>query len=198
MAKNIELYRKMNVKGILMQGNFSYGGKGYLDELKSYLTARLLRDDTEPLNDLIKDFCDHYYGVSSSNYIIDYINMWEDEIYDKTLWLYDDADSELFTDELIEKGTKLLQLAYVNATNDIYIERIEKLMLGMEYAYIVRLPLEAQNRNELINKFYEKLKQHHITEIMERTSLEFSINVMKNSRYTKERPNWYSLYYIMK
>ena len=198
MAKNIELYRKMNVKGILMQGNFSYGGKGYLDELKSYLTARLLRDDTEPLNDVIKDFCDHYYGVSSSNYIIDYINMWEDEIYDKTLWLYDDADSELFTDELIEKGTKLLQLAYVNATNDIYKERIEKLMLGMEYAYIVRLPLEAQNRNELINKFYEKLKQHHITEIMERTSLEFSINVMKNSRYTKERPNWYSLYYIMK
>ncbi|MBR6515767.1 MAG: DUF4838 domain-containing protein [Bacilli bacterium] len=198
MAKNIELYRKMNVKGILMQGNFSYGGKGYLDELKSYLTARLLRDDTEPLNDLIKDFCDHYYGVSSSNYIIDYINMWEDEIYDKTLWLYDDADSELFTDELIEKGTKLLQLAYVNATNDIYKERIEKLMLGMEYAYIVRLPLEAQNRNELIDKFYEKIKKHHITEIMERTSLEFSINVMKNSRYAKERPNWYSLYYIMK
>ena len=79
-----------------------------------------------------------------------------------------------------------------------YKERIEKLMLGMEYAYIVRLPLEAQNRNELINKFYEKLKQHHITEIMERTSLEFSINVMKNSRYAKERPNWYSLYYIMK
>lgn len=198
MAKNIELYRKMNVKGILMQGNFSYGGKGYLDELKSYLTARLLRDDTEPLNDLIKDFCDHYYGVSSSNYIIDYINMWEDEIYDKTLWLYDDADSELFTDVLIEKGTKLLQLAYVNATNDIYKERIEKLMLGMEYAYIVRLPLEAQNRNELIDKFYEKIKKHHITEIMERTSLEFSINVMKNSRYAKERPNWYSLYYIMK
>ena len=198
MAKNIELYRKMNVKGILMQGNFSYGGKGYLDELKSYLTARLLRDDSEPLNDLIKDFCDHYYGVSSSNYIIDYINMWEDEIYDKTLWLYDDADSELFTDELIEKGTKLLQLAYVNATNDIYKERIEKLMLGMEYAYIVRLSLEAQNRNELIDKFYEKIKKHHITEIMERTSLEFSINVMKNSRYAKERPNWYSLYYIMK
>lgn len=198
MAKNIELYRKMNVKGILMQGNFSYGGKGYLDELKSYLTARLLRDDAEPLNDLIKDFCDHYYGVSSSNYIIDYINMWEDEIYDKTLWLYDDADSELFTDELIEKGTKLLQLAYVNATNDIYKERIEKLMLGMEYAYIVRLPFEAQNRNELIDKFYEKIKKHHITEIMERTSLEFSINVMKNSRYAKERPNWYSLYYIMK
>ena len=198
MAKNIELYRKYNVKGVLMQGNFSYGGKGYLDELKSYVTARLLLDTDESLDYLIKDFCDNYYGIDSSKYIVDYINMWEDEIYDKTLWLYDDADSDLFTDELIEKGTKLLQLAYVNANNDIYKERIEKLLLGMEYAYLVRLPIDFENRNNLIDAFYEKVKNQHITEIMERTSLEFSINVMKNSRYAKDRPNWYSLYYIMK
>ena len=198
MTKNIELYREMNVKGVLMQGNFSYGGKGYLDELKSYLTARLLSDTTESLEEIIQDFCNNYYGRTSSKYIVDYINMWEDEIYDKTLWLYDDADSSLFTDELIEKGTKLLQLAYINATNDIYKERIEKLLLGMEYAYLVRLPLDYDNRNGLIDKFYNKVKKHHITELMERTSLEFSINVMKNSRYAKDRPNWYSLYYIMK
>lgn len=198
MAKNIELYKKNNVKGLLMQGNFSYGGKGYLDELKSYVTARLLSDTKESLDYLIKDFCENYYGIDSSKYIVDYINMWEDEIYDKTLWLYDDADSDLFTDELIEKGTKLLQLAYVNANNDIYKERIEKLLLGMEYAYLVRLPLDFENRNNLIDEFYEKVKKHHITELMERTALEFSINVMKNSRYAKDRPNWYSLYYIMK
>lgn len=198
MAKNIELYKKNNVKGLLMQGNFSYGGKGYFDELKSYVTARLLSDTKESLDYIIKDFCENYYGIDSSKYIVDYINMWEDEIYDKTLWLYDDADSDLFTDELIEKGTKLLQLAYVNANNDIYKERIEKLLLGMEYAYLVRLPLDFENRNNLIDEFYEKVKKHHITELMERTALEFSINVMKNSRYAKDRPNWYSLYYIMK
>ena len=68
----------------------------------------------------------------------------------------------------------------------------------MEYAYLVRLPLDFENRNNLIDEFYEKVKKHHITELMERTALEFSINVMKNSRYAKDRPNWYSLYYIMK
>lgn len=198
MAKNIELYRKYKVKGVLMQGNFSYGGKGYLDELKSYLTARLLRDDHEDLDYLIKDFCDNYYGVNSSKYILDYINMWEDEIYDKTLWLYDDADSDLFTDELIEKGSKLLQLAYVNSDSYIYKERIEKLILGMEYAYLVRLPMDYENRDSLIDEFYEKLKKHHITEIMERTSLEYSINIMRKYMFAKERPDWYSLYYIMK
>lgn len=198
MAKNIELYKKHNVKGLLMQGNFSYGGKGFFDELKSYVAARLLSDTKESLDYLIKDFCDNYYGIKSSKYVIDYLNMWEDEIYDKTLWLYDDADSDLFTDELIEKGTKLLQLAFVNTDNDIYKERIEILLLGMQYAYLVRLPMDSENRNNLIDEFYEKVKKHHITELMERTSLEFSINVMKNSRYAKDRPNWYSLYYIMK
>ena len=197
MAKNINLYKKYNVKGLLMQGNFSYGGKGYFDELKSYVIARLMRDDTEPLDVLIKDFCDNYYGKESSKYVIDYLNMWEDEIYNKTLWLYDDADSLLFTDELIDKGLKLLNTAFNETDNYIYKERIEKLILGMEYAYVVRLE-NSENKNKLVDKFYEKVKKHHITELFERTSLEYSISIMKNSRYAKDRPNWYSLYYIMK
>lgn len=198
MEKNIKLYKEHNVKGLLMQGNFSYGGKGYFDELKSYVVARMMRDDSPCLDDLIKDFCDNYYGKSVSQYIIDYLNMWENEVYDKTLWLYDDADSSLFTDQLVEKGIKLLNDAYANATNDIYKERIEKLILGIEYLYLVRLPLDYLNRNELIDSFSQKVKKHHITELFERTSLEYSIEIMKNSRYAKDRPNWYSLYYIMK
>ena len=65
MEKNIALYRKCNVKGVLMQGNFSYGGGGYLDELKAYVVANLLRDDSKDLNYLINDFCKYYYGNSS-------------------------------------------------------------------------------------------------------------------------------------
>jgi hypothetical protein len=124
--------------------------------------------------------------------------MWEDEIYDKTLWLYDDADSDLFTDELIQKGKELLNLAYNSESYDIYKERIEKLILGIKYLELVRLPLNTEGRNELIDGFSKLVKKHHITEIFERTSLDYSIEVMKNSRYAKERPNWYSLYYIMK
>ena len=181
-----------------MQGNFSYGGKGYFDELKSYVVAKMLRDDSKCLNELINDFCNNYYGKSAAKYIIEYLNMWEDEIYDKTLWLYDDADSDLFTDELIQKGKELLNLAYNIESHDIYKERIEKLILGIKYLELVRLPLNTEGRNELIDGFSKLVKKHHITEIFERTSLDYSIEVMKNSRYAKERPNWYSLYYIMK
>ena len=198
MEKNIKLYKENNVKGILMQGNFSYGGKGYFDELKSYVVAKMLRNDSKCLNELINDFCNNYYGKSASKYIIEYLNMWEDEIYDKTLWLYDDADSDLFTDELVQKGKELLECAYNSESHDIYKERIEKLILGIKYLQLVRLPLNTEGRNELIDEFSKLVKKHHITELFERTSLEYSIEVMKNSRYAKERPNWYSLYYIMK
>ena len=198
MEKNIELYRQYNVKGVLMQGNFSHGGKGYLDELKSYITAHLLRDDHKDLNYYIKEFCDNYYGINASKYIIDYINLWEDSVSGYDLWLYDDADHPMFSDEVISKAKNLIEKAFNSESDEIYIKRIEKLSLGLEYLELVRLELDYPNRDMLIDKFYQKLKKHEITEIFERTALSYSIDVMKRSRYCKERPNWYSLYYIMR
>ena len=180
-----------------MQGNFSHGGGGYLDELKSYVTARLLRDDSEELDVLIKEFCDNYYGKNISNQVIAYINLWEDHVKNFDMWLYDDADHPMFDEVMIDKSLILLKDAYQNADLDKKM-RVEKLLLGIEYLRLVRLELDYPNKEEKIEQFSTKLLEHKITEIFERTALDYSIDVMKNSRYAKDRPNWYSLYYIMK
>lgn len=198
LEKNINLYKQTNVKGVLMQGNFSHGGGGYLDELKSYVTARLLRDDAKPLKELIEEFCIGYYGKNSSKEIIEYIYLWERHVKDYDLWLYDDADAPMFNDEIIKSSFMLLNKALNNAISAIYKNRIEKLLLGMEYLYLVRLDLNFPNRNLLINEFREKVIKLRITELFERTTLDYSIDVMKKSRYAKVRDNWYSLYYIMR
>lgn len=104
----------------------------------------------------------------------------------------------MFTDDNIIKAKELLLEALNKETNQIYINRIEKLMLGIEYLELVRLDLDYPNRNELIDGFYDKLKKHKITEIHERTNLNLSIKYMKESKYCKERNDWYSLYYIMR
>ena len=195
--KNIKLYKKLKVQGVLMQGNFSHGGGGYLDELKSYVTARLLRDDSEELDVLIKEFCDNYYGKNISNQVIAYINLWEDHVKNFDMWLYDDADHPMFDEVMIDKSLILLKDAYQNADLDKKM-RVEKLLLGIEYLRLVRLELDYPNKEEKIEQFRTKLLKHKITEIFERTALDYSIDVMKNSRYAKDRPNWYSLYYIMK
>ena len=198
MEQNIALYRKSNVKGILMQGNFSHGGGGYLDELKSYVIARLLRDNIKPLEELIEEFCFNYYGKEAYKYITEYIYLWEDHVKDYDLWLYDDADSLMFNDEIINKSFSLLNKALSSTLDLKQKERIKKLLLGIEYLYLVRLDMNYPNRNQMIEDFKQKVLDLKLTEIFERTEINYAIEVMKKSRFAKTRDNWYSLYYIMR
>lgn len=196
MAKNIELYKEMGVKGLLMQGNFSYGGGGYMDEAKAYVAAHLMRDDHKSLEELLEEFCYGYYGKCGGK-ILDYIKLWEYNIKENDLWIYDDADAPYFTDHLISEASKILDSAKL-LCDEKHLKRLEKVILGLDYLKLVRLPLDYPNRSEKIDAFYAKVRYLKITELMERTSLELSIKYMKESLYAKERKDWYSLYYIMK
>ena len=90
-------------------GNFSQGGKGYMDELKSYIIARLLKNPDYDVNLLINEFCYGYYE-DAAPFIIDYINLWENNIKNYELWLYDDSDHPLFSDNLIDKPTLIYDI----------------------------------------------------------------------------------------
>ena len=140
----------------------------------------------------------NFYGKEASKYIIEYIYLWENQVKDYDLWLYDDADSKMFNDDIINKSFNLLNNALNVSLNEKETERIKKLLLGMEYLYLVRLDLDYPNRDKLIDDFKQKALDLRITEIFERTELNYSIDVMKKSKYAKERDNWYSLYYIMR
>ena len=198
MAKNISLYKRIGVKGLLMQGNFSSGGHGYLDELKSFVAAKMMTGDYD-IDSLIEYFCKNYYGKAYKP-IIKYINLFEDNIKDKTLWLYDDADSSLFSDEIVKKGRKLIDeaLALSKEDREKIQDHVKILSLSQDYLEIVRLPLDAYGRNNRIDIFNYEIRKYGITELFERTNLDYSIEVMRNSLYAKERNDWYSLYYIMK
>lgn len=197
MYKNILLYKKIGVKGVLMEGNFSFGGGGYLDELKAYVASRLLTFDNRSLDEIVKEFCDGYYG-QASKYVIEYINLFEDNIKGD-LWLYDDADSEMFTDDLEEKARVIINNALSSVSNGTKeYKHVLTLYLSYLYLHTVRLSLDEKNRDEEVNKLFSLIKELGVTEIFERTSLEFSENVVRKSRYCKDRENWYSLYYIMK
>lgn len=197
MYKNILLYKKIGVKGVLMEGNFSFGGGGYLDELKAYVASRLLTFDNRSLDEIVKEFCDGYYG-KASKYVIEYINLFEDNIKGD-LWLYDDADSEMFTDDLEEKARVIINNALSSVSNGTKeYKHVLTLYLSYLYLHTVRLSLDEKNRDEEVNKLFSLIKELGVTEIFERTSLEFSENVVRKSRYCKDRENWYSLYYIMK
>lgn len=197
MYKNINLYRKLGVKGVLMEGNFSFGGGGYIDELKAYVASRQLAFDRRSLEDIVKEFCDGYYG-KASKYVIEYINLFENNIKGD-LWLYDDADSEMFSDELVIKAKEIIEkaLASVKENTKEYLH-VKKLYLSYLYLYTVRLPMDYPERDKEVEKLFNLIYELGVTEVFERTSLDFSKKVALQSRYCKDRQNWYSLYYIMK
>ena len=196
MTKNIEFYKKNNVKGLLMQGNFSHGGGGYLDKLKAYIAARFMRYDNLVLEDEVMEFCKAYYGKKAAKAVFDFIFLFEDAVKGYDLWLYDDSDHPMFTDKLEEQAANLLNKAYIE-TEAKYRFRLGELSLNLAYLNLTRLDMDVKDRNEMIDDFSEAVKAHHITEIFERTKLEYSIDVMKKSQYAKKRDNWQSLYYIM-
>ncbi len=196
MYKNILYYKKLNVKGLLMEGNFSNGGNGYLDELKSYLASRLMSFDDRSLEEIVSEFCDAYYGKAST-LIQDYINLFENNI-NGDLWLYDDADSSLFTDELVKKAGIIINKIKSIKESEKIQSHIDALTLTYDYLVTVRLPLDDETREEKINKLFDDVARLGITELFERTSIEFSKEVIRKSRYAKDRSGWYSLYYIMK
>ena len=180
-----------------MEGNFSLGGGGYLDELKAYVASRILTFDNRSLEEIVKEFCDGYYG-KASDYVIEYINLFEDNIKGD-LWLYDDADHEMFTDELEEKAKLVINKALESVSSDTKeYKHILTLYLSYLYLHTVRLCINKKDRDKEVDKLFSLIKELGVTEIFERTSLEFSENVARKSRYCKDRPNWYSLYYIMK
>lgn len=197
LAENLRLFKAYNIKGVLEQGNFSYGGKGALDELKSYVVARLLWNPARDVDEEIDDFIAGYYGICGE-YMKAYIDLLHKSAKDKSMKIYDSPASEIFDEPMLDEADRLLAKAIKAADDEVVKRRIEKERLSITYVRLARMNMEHPQRNELIDAFADQVKSFGITEIMERTNLDISIEIMKRSRYCLDRTGRYSLYYIMR
>ncbi len=195
MAQNIRLYKELGVGGVLEQGNFSYGGGAALDELKSYLIAKLLWDSSLDEDKIIDEFLEGVYGKGAP-YIKEYILLWTKAVSNFKMTLYDYPDAPYITDELIEKSDKLFSLAEEKETGET-LKKIQREHLSVEYLKTARIS-DDKKRAEAVDAFAKKIKSHKITEIMERLNLYDSFEFMKRGNFTRNREGFYVLYYIVR
>lgn len=196
MAENIKLYKKLGVKGVLQQGNFSYGAAANMEELKSYLISRLLWNANENPDEIIDEFLEGVYG-NGAQYIKEYLLLTTKAVKGHSLGIYNYPESPYITDELLEKCEELFKKAMLNAENDEVKQRIEKESLAIEYLKVARCE-DDKEREKRVDVFKEKVKKFKLTEIMERINLELSFEIMKNSRFARNREDKYSMYYVVK
>ena len=194
MAKNIRLYQRYGIQGVLEQGNFSYGGGAALDDLKSYVIAKLLWDPNLNEEELIDEFLNCVYGKGAP-YIREYIDLIRTAQTEFSI--YDFPDKEYFTDALLAKSFELFEKAK-QATGNVEIrQRIDRESLSVEFVKICKMEDEKE-REKATDIFSKKVIEHKLTEIAERTNLYDSFEYMKKSQYSKRRDGHYSLYYVIK
>lgn len=198
MAENIRLYKKRGVRGVLQQGNFSYGGGASLDDLKSYVIAKLLWNAEEDTEKLIEEFTDCVYGKGGV-YIKKYIDLIAKEFSKYTMKIYDNADSLYINDSLIEECEKLFVLAEKNAENEVVLERIKREHLAVQYMRVSRIEND-DIRKKQVDELEKSVKHFKLTEIFERCDLDWSFDCMRRSRFATDRTGYKEnfLYYIMK
>ena len=198
MAENIRYFDKNGVSGILEQGNFAYGGGASMDELKSYLIAKLLWNPLVDVDKAISEFVTAVYGVSAAPYIMEYLSLAEKTCSSDALYIYQDPDVSPITDTIVEKYDELFSKA-IEATSDARCRaRLVREYLAVRFLKISRMPLDACGREELIEEFFSDVKRFGITEVRERIHLDVSLEYMKKNRYTKDDVKRKRIYYIMK
>ena len=196
MAENIRYYKRYGVKGVLQQGNFSYGGGAALDDLKAYLISHLLWNAEADVQTLIDEFCDGVYGKGAP-YIKEYISVICNAVKGKRMTLYDYPDAAYLSDELLERCDALFVKAEQAAENETIRKRIEREHLSVQYLQTVRLA-DDEERSRAVDRFADKVRAFRLTEIMERLPLEDSFEYMKRTQYAKDRTGKYRLYYIVR
>ncbi len=198
LAENIRFYRDRGLRGVLEQGNFSYGGGAALDDLKSYVIAKLLWNPDEDISELIREFTDGVYGRAGEamRAYIDTVS--EAASGDIPMHIFDRPSAGYLTDELLDECARIFDRAEAAAENETVRERVRRERLSIEFTQAARLADDAE-RCAAVDALAEKLKHFRLTEIRERRPLEETLDSMRKCQYvTYVSPTTDHLYYIMR
>ncbi len=195
-ADNIKMYQKYGIQGVLMEGNFSYGGDANMGDLKSYVLSKLLWNPNRNVDELIEEYMDGVFG-RGARHLKEYVALMENAVTGKHTDIYDKNDNEYITLELIEQSDRLFQMAMQAETDETIRERIRREYLAIEYLKTVHTA-DDEERAKKADELYQKLKHFKITEIRERSDLRKEIEWIKRERYGDKTFEWYSLYYIVR
>ena len=187
LSENLRLFRRFHVRGVFEQGNFSLGLSSALGPLKIYVLAKLLWDPDLSLDALISDFVTGYYG-SAAVPIARYIDLWRAACGPEDhAGIYDAPDASYLTDERLQQAEAYLADALLSATEEPFRSRVEREALSIRYARLTRLPLNIPGRDGQIDDFAADARRLGISELFERRDLEGSFQVMKKSRFARNR-----------
>lgn len=191
LEANIKLFRQYGVKGVLEQGNFSFGGGGEMNELRSYVLAKLLWNPDYGAERAVDEFLTGYFGMAARP-IGAWLNMYHDAAKDHHAHINDPPDSPYFSEDLLDAGEQCFDEAERLADDEAVLQRVRIARLPLRYVRLGRMNPDDPGRNLLADQLAADLKRYAITEVWERKPLDVSFTYIKNNWMDRRReiPRW--------
>ena len=199
MPENMRTYHECGVKGVLQQGNFSYGEASGLTDLEIYLAAKMMWNPYQDENAIIDEFLCGVYGKGAQPYIREYIDLLCAGLENGELKIYQNTgNAPYITDEVLARAEMLFEKAMAAAESDVSRRYLQKEYLSILFMKAARLPLSDPRREGWIDQLYTGVKEFGISEIRERRYLDITFENLRTAQHADKRDNEYNLYYIMK
>jgi len=149
MAENIKAYHKLGVAGIKLQGNYVSTGSD-LVVLKNYVWRKLLWDPSRKVDELLREFCEGYYGPAAGE-MIRYVNTIEDYVRQKKIRAHEFSNpvKTYLTPELRKQLRGILAKALARTKGndaDLHYRRVREARVSLEAVVLWNAgPLEERD-----------------------------------------------------
>lgn len=149
-ARSIQFYKKMNIKGVFIQG--SWGSGGEFMHMRAWVNAHMLWNPNRDYRALMNEFASAYYGKAAP-YLIRYIDLIDKAVNrqpDTWLGVYGGDTSNWMTLDDLNAATKLFDQAQKAVTNNkTQLYRVRRARTSIDVVWIQRyrqLRFEAERR----------------------------------------------------
>jgi hypothetical protein len=140
-----KLYKRQGVKGIFWEGSYPPGGGGEMAHLRSYLLSKITWDPDIDGNEVMREFCDDYYG-KSGKYIYEYVQLLlnkvtKDHIHMK-IWAT--PTDPFLTPEIVAASDKLFDKAEAAAESEEILDRVKHDRIPIQYVKLMQPIMNKQ------------------------------------------------------
>jgi len=193
LAENLKMFRDAGVTMMFEQGLRGCSG-GEMNELRTWLLAKLMWNPDQDTDSLINEFVHGYYGETAAPYILEYISKAESELHRscKALTLYEPpathASGYLSPENLREYFRLLNAAKSASANNPIAVHRIDMAMQSIRYAWLEVSKSLPFTDDWLFTKDNRTLKNENIVMLDELTgtATEFGPALFHETRLSPE------------
>ncbi len=192
MQKDMQFFAENNVVGMYMQSAYGAGVKGDFQDLRNYLSAKLMWDPYFDFERSMDEFLSFYYGTAAAPLLKQWIEFMANTVTDNNIHfgMYFPPNSRLLTKEFLDCGESLISEAEWLAENETCRRRVHYELLAITYVRLQRMPFDAPNRQQRIDAFLEEMESYGVGCLNEGEPLTTTRRSMETGQFLDDAPFW--------